>query len=150
MVSRLSTLPFDRAAAKIANGEIRMVSCASTRILDQDQYKARLKRSWVERGSSYDQSDHFRYKFAHELVSAARIKKGWHVLDLCTGTGTAALDAAEIVDSDGRVVGVDIAETMLAKVKHLLPGHLQGNIHIYHLAMRAGPPEGSSKSFEQY
>ena len=132
-----------------------MISCAS-RILDQGQYKARHKHSWTECGSTYDQTDRFRYKFAHELVSAARVQQGWHVLDLCTGTGTAALDAAEIVGSDGHVVGVDIAETMLAEVKQLLPklsmqsDHLHKPTYIYRLAMGAGSPEGSSEPSDQY
>ena len=49
-------------------------------------------------------------------VSQAFEREGWQVLDLCTGTGDAALRAAEAVGPAGSVLGVDISESMLASV----------------------------------
>lgn len=49
-----------------------------------------------------------------QTVKRAQLHPGDAVLDLGTGTGAAALKAADSVGSDGRVVGVDISREMLA------------------------------------
>lgn len=51
--------------------------------------------------------------FAEEMVQAAQIKPKYHVLDVGTGTGVAALLAASAVGSQGSVVGVDLTEGMM-------------------------------------
>lgn len=50
----------------------------------------------------------------HRLVGDARLRAGMHVLDLGSGTGYPALLAAQTVGSSGRVIGLDLAEQMLA------------------------------------
>jgi len=50
----------------------------------------------------------------HRLVADARLLPGLRVLDLGSGTGYPALLAGEIVGSEGSVVGIDLAESMLA------------------------------------
>jgi enediyne biosynthesis protein CalE5 len=50
----------------------------------------------------------------HRLVGDARLREGLHVLDLGSGTGYPALLDAQVVGPAGRVVGVDLAEQMLA------------------------------------
>lgn len=50
----------------------------------------------------------------HRLVGDARLRPGHHVLDLGSGTGYPALLAAQVVGPGGRVVGIDLAEQMLA------------------------------------
>lgn len=50
----------------------------------------------------------------HRLVADARIRPGLRVLDLGSGTGYPAILAGEVVGSDGTVVGMDLAESMLA------------------------------------
>lgn len=50
----------------------------------------------------------------HRLVADARLRAGLHVLDLGSGTGYPALLGAQVVGPAGSVVGMDLAEQMLA------------------------------------
>jgi ubiquinone/menaquinone biosynthesis C-methylase UbiE len=50
----------------------------------------------------------------HRLVADARLRAGKQVLDLGSGTGYPALLGAHTVGPAGRVVGIDLAEQMLA------------------------------------
>ena len=50
----------------------------------------------------------------HRLVGDARLHSGLRVLDLGSGTGYPALLAAQAVGANGSVVGIDLAEHMLA------------------------------------
>ena len=49
----------------------------------------------------------------HRLVSDAHLRRGMRVLDLGSGTGYPALLAAQTAGPDGRVTGLDLAESML-------------------------------------
>ena len=50
----------------------------------------------------------------HRLVADARLRAGLRVLDLGSGTGYPALLGAQTVKASGSVVGIDLAEQMLA------------------------------------
>jgi SAM-dependent methyltransferase len=50
----------------------------------------------------------------HRLVADARLRSGMHVLDLGSGTGYPALLGAQTVGPSGGVIGLDLAEQMLA------------------------------------
>lgn len=50
----------------------------------------------------------------YRLVGDARLRPGQRVLDLGSGTGYPALLSAQAVDGRGEVVGLDVAEDMLA------------------------------------
>jgi ubiquinone/menaquinone biosynthesis C-methylase UbiE len=50
----------------------------------------------------------------HRLVGDARLRPGMKVLDLGSGTGYPALLAAQTVGSFGKVIGLDLAEQMVA------------------------------------
>ena len=50
----------------------------------------------------------------HRLVADARLRSGLRVLDLGSGTGCPALLAAQAVGSGGGVIGLDLADRMLA------------------------------------
>jgi ubiquinone/menaquinone biosynthesis C-methylase UbiE len=51
------------------------------------------------------------------LIEAARIKEGQTVLDVATGTGLIAIEAARRVGPPGRVIGIDISPLMLAEAR---------------------------------
>ena len=52
--------------------------------------------------------------FNHRIVADARLRPGMRVLDLGSGTGYPALLGAQTVGPSGSVVGMDLAEQMLA------------------------------------
>ena len=58
---------------------------------------------------------------AAALVARASVGGGDHVLDVGTGTGLVAREAADHVGAEGRVVGVDISEAMLAEARSAVP-----------------------------
>ncbi len=71
----------------------------------------RVAGGWEKWDRFFDEQMAF---FNHRLVADARLRKGLHVLDLGSGTGYPALLGAQIVGTAGRVVGMDLAEHMLA------------------------------------
>ena len=54
----------------------------------------------------------------HRLVADARLRFGMRVLDLGSGTGYPALLGAQTVGPSGSVIGLDLAEQMLAVARH--------------------------------
>jgi ubiquinone/menaquinone biosynthesis C-methylase UbiE len=62
----------------------------------------------------YDRSPYFPIA-GQRLVELAEIPRGARVLDVACGTGAVLFPAAERVGNDGRVIGIDLAEAMVAK-----------------------------------
>jgi ubiquinone/menaquinone biosynthesis C-methylase UbiE len=81
-----------------------------------NEYKQQIADLYSRRSQTYDDSD-WHLRIAHRLVEHARITRGQHVLDIATGTGMAAIEAAQLVGSEGKVVGVDISTGMLEQAK---------------------------------
>ncbi|MEH1836117.1 MAG: methyltransferase domain-containing protein [Nostoc sp.] len=84
--------------------------------LDLNEYKQQIADLYSCRGQTYDQGD-WHPRIAHRLVKHAQISQGQHVLDIATGTGMVAIEAAQLVGFAGRVVGVDISTGMLEQAK---------------------------------
>lgn len=76
---------------------------------------ALIRQFWAavydEQAETYDT---WTAPLAEDLVAFAGVGYGSVVLDVGTGTGRAALSAAERAGPDGHVVGVDISDAMLA------------------------------------
>jgi len=51
--------------------------------------------------------------FGRRTIELASLSNGSRVLDVCCGSGASALPAAEAVGSEGKVIGVDLAEQLL-------------------------------------
>lgn len=69
-----------------------------------------------DRRIHYDRGD-FHPRLAHRLVELAELRSGQVVLDAATGTGLVAIEAAQIVGSQGEVRGVDLSPGMLDRAR---------------------------------
>ena len=80
-----------------------------------DEFKQAIAQIYDRRRDTYDRGgeDNWHYKLACRLVECIEIKPGQQVLDLATGTGMVAIEAARRVGS-GEVIGVDISSGLLA------------------------------------
>ena len=56
-------------------------------------------------------------RFGRRTVDRLDLATGSRVLDVCCGAGASALVAAEQVGATGRVIGVDLAEALLARAR---------------------------------
>lgn len=76
------------------------------------------RQDWNRVAPGWDKWDQFFNRtmafINHRLVADARVRPGLRVLDLGSGTGYPALLAGEVVGAEGTVVGIDLAESMLA------------------------------------
>jgi SAM-dependent methyltransferase len=61
-----------------------------------------------------DQQLSFHVRFGRRSVEHAQLRRGDHVLDVACGSGSSLLPAAEQVGPDGRVLGVDVSDRLLA------------------------------------
>src|SRR5437764_13680347 len=80
----------------------------------------------VAPGRTVDVSAYGRYigrwsrLFVPAVLAAAEVAAGCRVLDVCTGTGEAALMALPIVGASGLVIGADISPAMLEGARNRL------------------------------
>jgi ubiquinone/menaquinone biosynthesis C-methylase UbiE len=74
----------------------------------------RVAAGWEKWDEMFDRSMAF---LNHRLVADARLRQGQQVLDLGSGTGYPAVLAAQVVGPQGKVVGIDLAEEMLAAAR---------------------------------
>lgn len=77
-------------------------------------YKQQVLNDFNNR-SNYE--NEFHRQAATRLVELAKLQSGQHVLDIATGTGLAAIAAAQIVGSTGCVLGTDFALGMLQQAQ---------------------------------
>jgi enediyne biosynthesis protein CalE5 len=83
-----------------------------SQIIDsQRQDWNRVAGGWEKWDRFFDEQMAF---LNHRLVADARLRSGMKVLDLGSGTGYPALLGAQTVGPHGTVIGIDLAEQMLA------------------------------------
>jgi len=66
------------------------------------------------RSATYDR-DRIHHHVVSLLVAGVEIRSGFRVLDIATGTGLLAIEAARKVGPAGKVVGIDVSKGMLAE-----------------------------------
>lgn len=81
---------------------------------DMMHHKVQVAGIFDRAAPTYDQiGPRFFTYFGRRLVELAQIPKGAHVLDVATGRGAVLLPAAAAVGVHGRVIGIDLAATMV-------------------------------------
>ena len=82
-------------------------------MLDEPQTKATT--TYNAASDSYDHpANTFWSRYGQRTVERLRLAPGERVLDVCCGSGASAIPAAESVGPTGSVIGVDLAENLLA------------------------------------
>ena len=77
--------------------------------------KARAAATYNAASDHYDDpANAYWDRYGRRTVDRLVLRPGMRVLDVCCGSGASALPAAEAVGPDGYVLGVDLAEKLLA------------------------------------
>lgn len=84
--------------------------------LDLNDYKRRVADLYNRRSQTYDDRE-WNLQICDRLLEYSQVSSRQHILDIGTGTGHLAIAAAQIVGTQGRVIGVDISEQMLDRAR---------------------------------
>ena len=79
------------------------------------------KSHFDQRGATYDQAE-VHHRIVAILAAGAALEPGLRILDVATGTGLLAFEAASRVGPVGSVLGVDTSEGMLAEANKKAAG----------------------------
>ena len=80
-----------------------------------DDAKTKAASTYNFAADYYDHSANFFWvRFGRRTVERLQLPLGARVLDVCCGSGASAIPAAEAVGPDGSVLGIDLAENLLA------------------------------------
>ena len=94
-----------------------------------DEYKQQVA-TFFNRRTDYDGEGDFHPRLANRLLELAPLHKGQKILDVATGTGLVAISAAQIVGTEGKVVGVDISPGMLNQVRQKIAAASLQNLEL--------------------
>ena len=99
---------------------------------DPHTIKSRITATFDLIAEGYDNPSQRFFPFAADyMMSLARPKPGERVLDIATGTGMAAIAAAQAITAGGRVQAIDLAENMLAKAQRNVSKHALSNVDFH-------------------
>ena len=87
--------------------------------LDAGRFKAMERAGFNRIAPRYAQGAHLRADLAEALLRAADLAPGQQVLDLASGPGLLARDAARLVQPGGWVLATDIAEAMMIEASRV-------------------------------
>ena len=97
---------------------------------DAEQFKQRVKATFDLVASGYDNPSQRYFPFcADRMVHKLELKPGEKVLDIATGTGMAAIAAAQHILPEGRVHAIDIAKNMISKAQFNANKHALDNVN---------------------
>ena len=81
--------------------------------------KTKAASTYNSAADYYDHSaNSFWERFGRRTVERLQLPLGARVLDVCCGSGASAIPAAEAVGQDGSVLGIDLAENLLALARN--------------------------------
>ena len=95
-----------------------------------EEIKLEVKERFSNLSGTYDQIA-FLKQITMRLVELTHLKSGDAVLDVATGTGAAAIAAAQIVGATGKVMGVDLSPAMLVHARRKISVARLRNVEIY-------------------
>lgn len=99
---------------------------------DPQAIKSRITNTFDLIADGYDNPSQRFFPFAADyMMSLATPKTGERVLDIATGTGMAAIAAAQAIAPDGRVQAIDLSENMLAKALRNVSKHALTNVDFH-------------------
>jgi ubiquinone/menaquinone biosynthesis C-methylase UbiE len=82
--------------------------------MSSDEARAKVVATYNAAADTFDDPAlSFWDRFGRETVAGLSLQPGQRVLDACCGSGASAIPAAELVGPRGRVLAVDIAESLL-------------------------------------
>jgi ubiquinone/menaquinone biosynthesis C-methylase UbiE len=70
---------------------------------------------------------------ADAMVAQLKPRRGAKVLDVATGTGVLAVALAQAVGPEGRVMGIDLSENMLARAEHNIKKMALSNVDLFQM-----------------
>lgn len=87
-------------------------------ISDSQKFKIRDAASYDTLTEQFDYyTEQFSLPLAKYMIDLAKIAPSEKVIDIGTGTGVVALQAAQMIDSTGLVCGIDLSKEMLQKAE---------------------------------
>jgi arsenite methyltransferase len=107
-------------------------------------------RSWAENLGYPDELSRVPDETAESFAGVAnpwvhgRVEPGQTVLDLGCGAGTDLLIAAQMVGPEGRVIGIDMTESMLARARESAAAMDLHNVEVHQSLIESLPVEDAS------
>jgi ubiquinone/menaquinone biosynthesis C-methylase UbiE len=111
------------------NSRVSGIYSMTNNKLNLNQYKQEIADLYSRRSTHYDNSA-WHLRIAHLLVEYAQITPGQSILDIATGTGMVAIEAARNVGTTGNVIGIDISSGMLEQARQKVAELEQNNIKL--------------------
>ena len=98
--------------------------------IELNKFKRKIAQVYDRRQDTYDKgkAGSWHYDLACRLVECVDVRSGQKVLDLATGTGMVAIEAAKKVGDSGQVIGVDIASGLLEVARQKIADARLNNI----------------------
>jgi ubiquinone/menaquinone biosynthesis C-methylase UbiE len=99
---------------------------------DPQAAKSRITDTFDLIAEGYDNPAQRFFPFAADyMITLAKPVPGERVLDIATGTGMAAIAAAQAITPGGRVQAIDLAENMIAKAQRNVSKHALSNVDFH-------------------
>jgi ubiquinone/menaquinone biosynthesis C-methylase UbiE len=100
--------------------------------LTLNDHKRWVAASFDQASANYDAyARRYHSLSAKRLVEILALTEGQKTLDIGTGTGAAAIAAAQFVGTEGQSIGIDISESMLKKAKTNAKAAGLNNVEFY-------------------